>query len=384
MNHSLSRYEARGSRGFTLIELLVVIAIIAVLIALLLPAVQAAREAARRSQCVNNLKQLGLAMYNYESTINCFPLAVPAGCIGSSCTGTTPNQPGGVGSAWGSWSPQALLLTYLEQGPLYQATNFNFVNQGSTDFSSYGNTNINSTTVRTRIGSFLCPSSPLMSRTTFGSPSAGNNYFASFGSSFGFDGQWTNAPNGVFKFRGPAFSPRDVTDGTSNTVAWGEWKSGDNNDGERNFQDVVNVGSTNLGGGGADTINANMPAGGAALPGYIALCNKTWAASGTAPGGSQVVQRSWIAELWTPGVPSRTLGNLLLPPNPPAMNCISCGGCGDNDGPGIYSLSSNHPGGANVAMADGSVRFLKNSTALTTIWALGSRKGGEIISSDSY
>jgi len=66
------------------------------------------------------------------------------------------------------------------------------------------------------------------------------------------------------------------------------------------------------------------------------------------------------------------------------MNCLSCGGCGDNDGPGIFSLSSYHPGGANVVMADGSVRFLKNSTALQTIWALGSRKGGEVISSDSY
>jgi len=175
-----------------------------------------------------------------------------------------------------------------------------------------------------------------------------------------------------------------VTDGTSNTVAFGEWKTGDFDNNKRSFQDVVNVGGTNLGGGNADSPNANMPAGGPSLAGYIQLCNSTWATTGNAPGGSQGVQRSWIGELWAPGVPSRSFGNLLLPPNPPAMNCLSCGGCGDNDGPGIFSLSSFHPGGANVCMGDGSVRFLKNSTSLQTIWAIGSRKGEEVVSADSY
>jgi prepilin-type N-terminal cleavage/methylation domain-containing protein/prepilin-type processing-associated H-X9-DG protein len=378
MNRSVSRHGARQSRGFTLIELLVVISIIAVLIALLLPAVQAAREAARRSQCVNNLKQLGLAMYNYESTNQCYPMATNAGCFGSSCTN-------GLGGAWGSWSPQSLMLPYLEQAALYQATNFNFVNQGSTDFSTYGNTNINSTSVRTRIASFNCPSSNYPSSTLFGVPSPGNSYFGSVGSSWGFVGTWTNSPNGIFKYLGVALGPRDVTDGTSNTVAFGEWKAGDDNDNIKSFQDVVDVGSTNLGGTGSqDTANANMPGGAAALPGYIAVCNKTWATSGTAPGGSQGIQRSWIGQYWAPGLFSRTLGNLLLPPNPPVFNCLSCGGCGDNDGPGIFSLSSYHPGGANVAMADGSVRFLKNSTSLDTMWAIGSRKQGEVVSSDSY
>src|SRR5438874_479122 len=112
--------KTRVRRGFTLIELLVVIAIIAVLIALLLPAVQAAREAARRSQCTNNMKQLGLALANYEQANGAFPAAYGGG------------QWGGT---WGAWSPQALLLGYFEQMPVYNSLNFNLSSHGN--FSAY-------------------------------------------------------------------------------------------------------------------------------------------------------------------------------------------------------------------------------------------------------
>ena len=106
-------------RGFTLIELLVVIAIIAVLIALLLPAVQSAREAARRVQCTNNLKQIGLALHNYQSATSSFPLGTAAAVAGGSY---------GMGpQTWGSFSCFALMLPYLEQQPIYNACNFNWV-----------------------------------------------------------------------------------------------------------------------------------------------------------------------------------------------------------------------------------------------------------------
>jgi prepilin-type N-terminal cleavage/methylation domain-containing protein len=113
------RPRSRG--GFTLIELLVVIAIIAVLIALLLPAVQSAREAARRSQCVNNLKQIGLALHNYHSTFDTFPMGVSA-------SNNTWNSSNGCSAqvTWNGWSVHALMLPYLEAVPIYNAINFSY------------------------------------------------------------------------------------------------------------------------------------------------------------------------------------------------------------------------------------------------------------------
>src|SRR5262249_4260078 len=147
----------RRRRGFTLIELLVVIAIIAVLIALLLPAVQSAREAARRAQCVNNLKQIGLALHNYHSATNAFPW--------------------GDGPWWIEWSAHTLLLPYIEQAPIYNA--INFVDVQLLNMTPMPNDNPANTTAEYRvISGFLCPSD--QDRLT--SPDGHNNYMANSGS----------------------------------------------------------------------------------------------------------------------------------------------------------------------------------------------------------
>ncbi|MBX6315677.1 MAG: DUF1559 domain-containing protein [Isosphaeraceae bacterium] len=381
MTVAFDRPAWRKPRGFTLIELLVVIAIIGVLIALLLPAVQAAREAARRAQCTNNLKQIGLALHNYHAANNCFP---PGGTNTSDMTGK-------VRGAWGNWSAHALLLPYLEQQPLYSSLNFSLVNQGNT--SDYPGYVTQTTGITAPINVFLCPSSPPIPAgpygTFYGKPSPGNCYFASVGSSlnqYGGDpagvayssSAGSAVPNGMFQVFGQPISQRDVLDGTSNTIAFGEWRLGDGNDSKLTVpQDIIKVGASYPQGAGPGHPLLVMPLGGQPLNGWLVNC-----AGAARQGGNQW---SYLGQFWCEGLFARTVGNTLVAPNGNYPNCAINTYGGDTDGSyGNFGLSSYHSGGANVCMGDGSVRFLKSSVNQVVIWGLGSRAQGETISADSY
>jgi prepilin-type N-terminal cleavage/methylation domain-containing protein/prepilin-type processing-associated H-X9-DG protein len=365
--------------GFTLIELLVVIAIIGVLIALLLPAVHAAREAARRAQCANNLKQLGLALFNYEQANGAYPASY----------GTGSAETGWSVQTWGSWSPQAQLLNYLEQTPVYNSINFSLVSTGE-DFGFF-----QLTAISTRLPSFLCPSSPLPTGTYFDTPLPGNSYFASVGSSLHWVGaSGASAPNGIFMFGGgtggdkaPPIRVASVTDGTSNTIAFGEWRIGDFDSNKLSIQDVISHGPgdpPDITCDGWGDPKMNMPAGGAGFLTWMNTCARLAPASITFGGDGWLYNMSYLGRHWNQGMFGWTLGNTLLAPNLPYYNCRMCAWDGDWDCPGHYGLSSYHPGGGNVAFADGSVHFLKASTAPQIIWALGSRAQVEVLSSDSY
>jgi prepilin-type N-terminal cleavage/methylation domain-containing protein/prepilin-type processing-associated H-X9-DG protein len=381
-------WSSRRPVGFTLIELLVVIAIIAVLIALLLPAVQSAREAARRAQCTNNLKQMGLALANYESGQGVYPQ-----CYAQRAIWDIPNNCGTAGdSGWGNWSIHAYILPYMDGGPIYASLNFSISASDNCDNGTQASA------IGTRVNSFLCPSSPLPVGTMYGCLGVapfnqirfpGNNYFASVGACVT---PWFGAkPPGIFAIMGPtdssAIGVRDILDGTSNTIAFGEWRMGDFDSGKLSLQDAIDILTNKVnmfGDWGNNGGDSQMPAAGMpAFTAFLAACQG--AAPGSIVGSSNwKTNKSALGRDWQHGMFGHTLGNTLMAPNPSYYNCNMESWGGDFDAPGMYNLSSYHPGGANVAYADGSVRFIKSSTSMQVMWSLGSRGGNEVISSDTY
>jgi len=382
----------RTRRGFTLIELLVVIAIIAVLIALLLPAVQAAREAARRSQCVNNLKQIGLALHNYHQTADKFP----QGHSMSSNTTSPPTYQGYGG--WTEWGAQAQLLPYIEQQAVFNAINFNYC--GGYNYGSQAN----GTSWTTIINAYLCPSDGNAGngRPGFGTGTPNtNSYRASVGTTTDpgqYGNQWPLDPYQLMGWSPPQgnFAPgarstgmfcywncygiRDVTDGTSNTVAFSESLVGEasTSRGLRN-NSVTGVGgatAANVYDASVFMLNAGSIA---TLNNAILQCTQQYQGSGALSNAN--------GARWGWGATTMSMFHTVIPPNAknaPWNSCrSSCGGCGPDDST-FTNAQSQHSGGVNVLMSDGSVRFIKDSISQITWMQIGTKANNKVVDANSF
>jgi prepilin-type processing-associated H-X9-DG protein len=355
-----------------------VIAIIAVLIALLLPAVQAAREAARRSQCVNNLKQIGLAMHNYISTNDWLPMV----SVDQVANGNNfmPHQ---------NQSQVARLLPFMEQSQLYNAINWNFGARWSDD-PGYGLSDSNPpdvsaaggsdsivqfTVICTQIASLLCPSDPnpgasgiYQFSNGIQKVAASSNYCSNFGLNRYYDlgtGNWVPSGPNYVATNWDGQLKRNVglnqfTDGTSNTVIFSEWVKGP----------AALPGKDGLG----------MVYNGPAIT--ATMSDAQFAASCNAVQPIQANQQwGWKGEWWIYG--GTSIYSHTIPPNR-----IACDYTGNNqsqraDNTGV-NASSLHAGGVNCLLMDGSVKFVKNSISLPVWYAVATPDRAEVVGNDQW
>jgi prepilin-type N-terminal cleavage/methylation domain-containing protein/prepilin-type processing-associated H-X9-DG protein len=317
--------------AFTLIELLVVIAIIAVLIGLLLPAVQKVREAAARMSCSNNLKQIGLALHNYEGANKVLPSS-----HWRKVWSVDPTNPAGHFR----WSCLAQLTPYLEQDNVYRSLDMNVPLYGGGTLQPQAIPfPQNRTILATVLKSFLCPSDEFRTVVADRGPS---NYVACVGSNIDGDAA---VGNGIF-YQNSAVRITDITDGTSNTVAFSE--------------SLLGFGGANQTGATGDvkrfykTITTN--------PVTQAACD------------ASTTLTTDRGALWADGSYNCGLFNTIPTPNNPTMDCVR------HSNPAFKGPRSQHSGGVNVLMADGSLRFVRDSIAPLTWSGMGTRAGGEVLS----
>ncbi|APW59295.1 DUF1559 domain-containing protein [Paludisphaera borealis] len=330
--------------AFTLIELLVVIAIIAVLIALLLPAVQVAREAARRVQSTNNLKQMGLALHNYESVHGCFP--------------------GSGGQSSSGFSVLARLLPFMEGSNLVNSMNFSLpLGSGPPTFVFNA---AQTTASQTVVQAFLCPSdgqTPFYPSYYQQSPTAGTCYVVNVGSGTGtfYDPRYPT--DGVF-WDNSATRFAHVVDGTSNTMFMS--------------QCVLGLGQ--------DTAGATPTQQLRQIVNYATKVSPAKAAPGgynppmNNPDLAAVVPPSWSGGrgvAWIVGTEAMSGFNAYLPPNSKTPDVYG-------HGFGWLGARGLHPGGVLTLTGDGAVRFVKDSVDLATWRALATRAGGEVVSAAAY
>jgi prepilin-type N-terminal cleavage/methylation domain-containing protein/prepilin-type processing-associated H-X9-DG protein len=369
----------RGRRGFTLIELLVVIAIIAVLIALLLPAVQAAREAARRAQCTNNMKQIGIALHNYESAQSSFPI----GGVSTNNFGTWTTNVNNFG-----W--RALVLPYMEASATANALNFSLSMTGDNSFDA----GAGYTAWVVVNNAWLCPSDP--------------------GNMNGIRPSNTADPNnGQYPLGNPPIDPNTKKFATVVPVANYAGSFGDN------YAITTLTAGTNP---WETPCTGTLPAGVVKI-GYPGFWGTTYDCALNPTGGSlrgifdyRTAQTTKIADI-IDGTSNTVIvgemlpaeaadnnfymfngstGGMTIPPNwSTAGTPLTMSGCQAAFGAAgmpwgcrfAYSnkgFKSKHPGGINLLFADGSVRFLKNSVNRATYAALGSKAGGEVVSADAF
>ena len=327
-------------KAFTLIELLVVIAIIAILVALLLPAVQQAREAARRSSCKNNLKQIGVALHNYHDTHGVFPPGYIVRNVARSDNAPAETAAGGQGFAWGT-----MILPYMEQGPLYDQFDFRLNAQQSPNIELG----------QTVLSSFLCPSDSQDDRFDV-TDSNSNTYTlasANYVGLFGYGSVTMNAgqpvENGLF-YRNSRTKMRDVTDGTSNTIIVGE---------RMHFADFVRI--TNTSDPMYQAPSDSNSTWYAALPDIARPSGMT----NMMIGMNAMMANEWQGSLVL-GHVGQSMGAMMMHRTPNTTNHI-------------VHFSSAHRGGVQFILADGSVHFLSENIDYNVFRYLGQIADGNVI-----